>query len=319
MTEESLSTLPMTLGALMNTDTQKALWKYATGLTRSSFVPELFRADPSNPNDPAPYNAMVAVDFSLRMNRPVLEIMAGMYQPGRGKAFGWTTQFYLSQMRRAEVIVGPPRYRTRQVSDKMIGSHNLPDIAVTVTVIDGATDEEVSWSMSMAQAYEAGWAKRSTRSPNYPSRYEIDPVGMLGNRALTALVKKHYPETLYGLSTQDELMDEEIADTAVEVVDTKTGIDRIVAGPAPRVVETEEPEVVVAEVVDEPAVSDMTEATRNQVLDWMQQEGIDEGRIMGQLKDGFSRASVEELMESEAVELLGMIQSGDFDKIEDPA
>src|SRR5690606_17996316 len=167
--------------ALLDATKIEQIKSHAKIIAASGLVPDHFAKNPQ-----AIYTA---IDMARALKEEPVTFMQNVYFIG-GRA-GMYAQYMLSRLRRSGAIRGTVRYRVEGKGDSL---------AVTCSAVDAETGEEIfgpTVSMSMANA--EGW----TKNPKYRSMPEV----MLRKRAVTFLVREHYPDVLMGFSTVEELED----------------------------------------------------------------------------------------------------------------
>lgn len=150
-------------------------------LAASGLVPDHFAKSPQ-----AIYTA---IDMARALGEEPVTLMQNIYFVS-GRA-GFSAQYMLSRLRRCGVIKGTVRYDVKGSGDSL---------AVTARAVDAETGDELTGpTVSMEMAKAEGW----TKNPKYKSMPEV----MLRKRAITFLVREHYPDVLMGFLTSDELED----------------------------------------------------------------------------------------------------------------
>lgn len=150
-------------------------------IAASGLVPDHFAKSPQ-----AIYTA---IDMARALNEEPVTLMQNIYFVS-GRA-GFSAQYMLSRLRRLGVIKGTVRYHVTGSGD---------DLTVRCSAIDAETGEELTGpAVSMKMAHAEGWVK----NPKYKSMPEV----MLRKRAVTFLVREHFPDVLMGFLTSEELDD----------------------------------------------------------------------------------------------------------------
>lgn len=158
-----------------------ALKAHCQRIAASGLVPDHFAKNPA-----AVYTA---IDMARVLGEEPVTFMQHVFFI-KGKA-GMTAAYMNSRMRRRKVIKGTVRY---------VRTGEGPTLAVRAVVKDAETDEMIEGpEVSMAMAVAEGWTSNS--------KYKSMPEVMLRARAITFLVRSHYPDVLMGFLTTDELED----------------------------------------------------------------------------------------------------------------
>lgn len=150
-------------------------------IAASGLVPEHFKTNPRA--------IAVTIDMARSLGEDPILLMQGIYFVS-GKP-GFSAQFMLSRLRRSGAIKGTIRYETTGKGDAM---------AVRAYAVDAVSGETVSGpEVSIEMAKAEGWTKNS--------KWKSIPEVMLRKRAVTFLVRDHYPDCLAGMPVVDELED----------------------------------------------------------------------------------------------------------------
>lgn len=153
-------------------------------IANSGLVPEHFAKNPQS--------IAVAIDMARALGEAPVMLMRGIFFIS-GRA-GFTAEYMLSRLRRLRVIRGTVAYQTAGSGD---------GLSVRACAVDAETGDRVHGpTVSMEMARADGW----TKNPKYKSMPEV----MLRKRAVTFLVRDHYPDVLGGFHTTDELQDIEV-------------------------------------------------------------------------------------------------------------
>lgn len=167
--------------ALLDASKIQQLQDHAKIIAKSGLVPDHFSR-----NAQAIYTAL---DMARALKEEPVTFMQNVYFVG-GRA-GMYAQYMLSRLRRSGAIRGTVRYHVEGKGDSL---------AVTCSAVDAETGEEIFGpTVSMAMANAEGWSKNL--------KYRSMPEVMLRKRAVTFLVREHYPDVLMGFSTVEELED----------------------------------------------------------------------------------------------------------------
>lgn len=159
----------------------EALKEHCKRICASGLVPDHFAKNPA-----AVYTA---IDMARVLGEEPVTFMQHVFFIG-GKA-GMTAQYMNSRMRRRHVIKGTVDYRMKGEG---------PTLAIRAVVEDAETGKEICGpEVSMAMAKAEGWTKNA--------KYQSMPEVMLRARAITFLVRSHYPDVLMGFLTTEELED----------------------------------------------------------------------------------------------------------------
>jgi hypothetical protein len=167
--------------ATMGKDEIEALKQHCVRISQSGLVPDHFAKNPA-----AIYTA---IDMARVLGEEPITFMQHVFFIS-GKA-GMTAAYMNSRMRRRHVIKGTVRY---------VKTGEGASLAIRAVVKDAETDEMIEGpEVSMAMAKAEGWTKNA--------KYQSMPEVMLRARAITFLVRSHYPDVLMGFLTTEELED----------------------------------------------------------------------------------------------------------------
>jgi hypothetical protein len=167
--------------ATMGKEEIDAIKAHCLRIAKSGLVPDHFKNSPE-----AIYTA---IDMARVLGEEPVTFMQNVFFIS-GKA-GMTAAYMNSRMRRRHVIKGTVRY---------VKTGSGADLAIRAVVRDAETDEMVEGpEVSMAMAKAEGWTKNA--------KYQSMPEVMLRARAITFLVRSHYPDVLMGFLTTEELED----------------------------------------------------------------------------------------------------------------
>lgn len=183
MTENTPTTTTTQAPALSSFATRNNdLWKLAQGLCRSDLVPAQFRGKPEN--------TFLALQMSDRMELDMFAVMSNLFVVHGTPAFSSKFLIGLANMR------GPFR---GNLKFRFTGE-GTAQLAATCYATLRETGEEVSTTVTLAQATAAGW----TKNPKYK---EIGSQ-MLAYRAAAFFVRLYCPEVaIMGARTVDEVED----------------------------------------------------------------------------------------------------------------
>jgi len=279
---------------LLSVDHVNALTAQARVLAESTLTPKHLGGD--NPRQ-AVANCLMLLDLGVRMGRPFLELARASYVV-HGK-LGFSAEFFLASAQRMGLFKGAPRYKTEELGEPFaLGNKALPNIAVTATVTDAETGEEVSTTVAMTTVMAEGWHTRSG------SKYMTIPEVMLRKRAITWLIRDHYPAALFGQPEVGELIDHAAEEAREVQAEAASAVDRLMG----RAVE--QPEAVeVEEVETGPPV---TARTMNGILDYLNSDDHDGPAALQFMLDAWKVRRTEDLTEEQGSELLDRFASGDF-------
>jgi hypothetical protein len=167
-------------------------------IAASGLVPDHFKNNPRS--------IAVAIDMARALGENEIMLMQQIHFVS-GKP-GFAAQYMLSRLRRSGSIRGTVGYDVTGKGDTL---------EVRARCIDAETGELIVGppaSMEMAKA--EGWTKNA--------KYKSMPETMLRCRAVTFLVRYHYPDVLAGFHTADELEDVHAART---IHATSSAVDAI--------------------------------------------------------------------------------------------
>ena len=188
----------------------------ANALASSDLVPPHFQKKPSN--------VLIALEFAQRNDIAPFAAMQSMFViHGR---VGMNASMAISLARKHNVW--------KSLTYKTTGSGNTLAVTAIAKLHD---DSEASATVSMQMANDAGWSKNAI--------YKSIPEQMLKYRAATFLIRAHFPEVLFGMSTVEELNDVAAAKNVTPAKQAPQIID-VEPAPLPESVE------VVTEPVPEP-------------------------------------------------------------------
>lgn len=313
----ALEVINLSQGDLAGKEVQARLWGISEAFSRSSLIPSALQGKP--------YDIQILLDHALRSGQTPLTMLRSVYVvPGsanRPAQMGFTAEFYISQLRRHNVIEGTIHYETEELTPKMIdnGGGKVPDIAVTAYARDSASGEFVKASVTMRTALAERWAIR--KKEYIPSKYETLGEQMLKYRAAVYLIRSHYPETLMGFGEKYEMQD--IRDAEAYEVATKAtaALDRLNTPPSQRPIHETATEPTSAEVdltypadaaVSDAPIGDADPDQISAIVDWMTTEECDEERIRAEIHDRLGLESVDQLSKKQAAELLDQIDAGEY-------
>jgi len=150
----------------------------ANALASSDLVPPHFQKKPSN--------VLIALEFAHRNDIAPFAAMQSMFViHGR---VGMNASMAISLARKHNVW--------KSLTYKTTGSGASLSVTAIAKLHD---DSEASATVTMQMANDAGWSKNAI--------YKSIPEQMLKYRAATFLIRAHFPEVLFGMSTVEELND----------------------------------------------------------------------------------------------------------------
>jgi hypothetical protein len=192
-------------------------YRIATAMSKTQMVPKAFQNKPTD--------CFLALRTAQSMGLDPLAVMQNMYVVHGTPAF--SAKFLIAMANRSGVFKTPIMYRTEGEGDAM---------KVTAWAIHASSNEEVSFSFSMADAK----AENYTKNPKYKSMPQL----MLSYRAATLLTRLYCPETTMGAITIEEREDIKLAEGESSQPSYDAGDDIIPDGG-----DESEAEVVDAEVL----------------------------------------------------------------------
>jgi hypothetical protein len=150
-------------------------------IASSGLVPDHFQKNPQA--------IAVALDMARSLNEDPIMLLQGLFFIS-GKP-GFSAQFMLSRLRKSGAIRGTVRYETTGKGESL---------AVRAHAVDAETGAAISGpEVSLDMAKAENWTKNS--------KWKSMPEVMLRKRAVTFLVREHYPDCLAGMPIVDELED----------------------------------------------------------------------------------------------------------------
>ncbi|MBI2603231.1 MAG: recombinase RecT [Deltaproteobacteria bacterium] len=153
--------------------------KMATFLSKASFIPHDFQNKPSD--------CLIALQMAATLKVSPFEVMKGIYVV-KGKP-SFYSQFAIALANTKGPFAGRINFRTEGEGPSLV-------VSAYATMKDSG--KEVSAAASMEMAQKEGWAKQN---PKYLSM----PEQMLSYKAALFLIRKHAPEVLMGMHTDDEV------------------------------------------------------------------------------------------------------------------
>jgi hypothetical protein len=167
------------------------LWNLASGLSKSDLVPRHFQGKPAN--------CFLALQMAERMNLDMFAVMSNLYVVHGTPAL--SSKFLIGLANTSGVFRGNLRFT-------FTGEGRT--LAARCSAILRETGDEVSITVTLAQADAAGWTKDKPRRDGgvEVSKYKIMPQQMLAYRAAAFFVRLYCPEATFGgARTIDELED----------------------------------------------------------------------------------------------------------------
>lgn len=159
----------------------------ASALSKSAFFPKDLQGDIAS--------AIQIHDLSKRMNISVLEIAQSVYLIYGRPSFA--TTFLVARLNQSGLIAGALR---TVISDDKQKAHCI--------ATDVATGEEMEgMEITMEIAHKEGWVSKKG------SKWQTMPELMLRKRAQSFFIKEYYPQVMFGMQSQEELIDAEVVDT----------------------------------------------------------------------------------------------------------
>ncbi len=227
----------------------------ANALASSDLVPPHFQKKPSN--------ILIALEFAHRNDIAPFAAMQSMFViHGR---VGMNASMAISLARKHNVW--------KSLTYKTTGSGASLSVTAIAKLHD---DSEASATVTMQMANDAGWSKNAI--------YKSIPEQMLKYRAATFLIRAHFPEVLFGMSTVEELNDVHAAKNVTPVKPAPQIIDVEHAPqdePAPVVVETPaEPSNIVADGAFEDLKADTLDFINTRPEVWFKTLGKLKGNII---------------------------------------
>lgn len=156
-------------------------------LANSAFFPKELQGDI--------YSAVIIFDLSKRMNISVMEVAQSIYIIYNKPSF--STQFIVARLNQSGLIKGSLK---TYISEDKQSCH--------CSAIDAITGEEnIGMEITIDIAKKEGWMSKKG------SKWQTMPELMLRKRSQSFFIKEFYPQVLFGMQTQEELMD--IVDTEI--------------------------------------------------------------------------------------------------------
>lgn len=160
-------------------------------LAHSAFFPKDLKGDIAS--------AIIVQDLANRMNISVMEVAQSVYIIYGRPSF--STQFIVARLNQSGLIKGS--LKTIISDDKQ---------SCYCKAIDSATGEEnIGMTITMKIAEAEGWSTKNG------SKWQTMPELMLRKRSQSFFIKEFYPQVLFGMQTQEELIDIEVAENHPKV------------------------------------------------------------------------------------------------------
>jgi len=156
------------------------VYRIAQAMAKTDMVPKQFQGSPTN--------CFLALQTAKRMNLDPFAVMQNLYVVHGTPAF--SAKFLIAMANKSGVFSTPIMFRYEGEGDTL---------EATAYAIHGSSDQEVSFSFSMADAEAEGY----TKNPKYKSM----PKLMLSYRAATLFTRLYCPESAMGATTVEETED----------------------------------------------------------------------------------------------------------------
>lgn len=193
--QQNTTTLPSNI--LIDPEARKDLWAVADVFFKSGMLPKQYNSVNS---------CFVAMDLARSFqNCAVLTVLQNIHII-HGKP-GLTSTFLASYLQSTGLIKYEIDYEITvdplQPTVQFKGMSDFPNHSVKAIVVRSRDGKEISTPepVTLQTAIKEGWA---TKNGN---KYESMPVQMLIYRAVTFLVRAHFPTVINGMHTTDELQD----------------------------------------------------------------------------------------------------------------
>lgn len=179
------ATLAMTSRGLTPSTLDEA-WRYATALSRTSFVPEAYRGKPDD--------CLIAIDTAMRLNVAPLMLLQNSYiVHGRP---GMEAKLVIALVNNSGGFTDPLEYEV-EGDDPAEKSYRVRAFATRASTGKVLYGPWITWSIVKAE----GWDGKSG------SKWKTMPGLMFAYRAAAWFARMHCPEVLMGMQTVDELDD----------------------------------------------------------------------------------------------------------------
>lgn len=185
----------------------EAVQRMAGALSKSSMVPEAFRARPNDMGQAAA-NILVSFQLSARMDIDIFQVMQNIYFVHNKPAF--SSSFIIALINKSGKF-SPLRYSfTRGSSGAPLSCR-----AYAVDLKSGAKLEGPAISMEMAQ--KEGWSTKN-------AKWQSMPEQMLAYRAAAFWGRLYAPEVILGMHSCEELQDSEQKDLSSSAINELNAI-----------------------------------------------------------------------------------------------
>lgn len=183
--KQEKATLAMTSRGLTPSTLDEA-WRYATALSRTSFVPEAYRGKPDD--------CLIAIDTAMRLNVAPLMLLQNSYiVHGRP---GMEAKLVIALVNNSGGFTDPLEYEV-EGDDPAEKSYRVRAFATRASTGKVLYGPWITWSIVKAE----GWDGKSG------SKWKTMPGLMFAYRAAAWFARIHCPEVLMGMQTVDELED----------------------------------------------------------------------------------------------------------------
>jgi len=183
--KQEKATLAMTSRGLTPSTLDEA-WRYATALSRTSFVPEAYRGKPDD--------CLIAIDTAMRLNVAPLMLLQNSYiVHGRP---GMEAKLVIALVNNSGGFTDPLDYEI-DGEDPAEKSYRVRAFATRTSTGKILYGPWITWDIVKAE----GWDGKSG------SKWKTMPGLMFAYRAAAWFARIHCPEVLMGMQTVDELED----------------------------------------------------------------------------------------------------------------
>lgn len=159
----------------------------STALSKSAFFPDSLKGDVAS--------AVIVYDLAKRMNISVMEVAQSIYIIYGKPSF--STSFLVARLNQSGYIQG---------SLKTVISEGKQSCYCTA-VDDASGEVNIGMTITMAIAKAEGWIDKKG------SKWVTIPELMLRKRAQSFFIKEFYPEVMFGVQSQEEIIDAEVIET----------------------------------------------------------------------------------------------------------
>lgn len=157
----------------------------STALSKSAFFPDTLKGDVAS--------AVIIYDLAQRMNISVMEVAQSIYIIYGKPSFA--TSFLVARLNQSGLIKGA--LRTVVSKDKKS--------AYCVAIDKETMIENVGMEVTLDMAKKEGWSTKKG------SKWVTMPELMLRKRAQSFFIKEFYPQVMFGLQTQEEIIDSKLS------------------------------------------------------------------------------------------------------------